>query len=337
MRKAGIILLLIISDLAIAVSSNNLTPFFIGSGDSEMGHCHSLNRIYDTISLVDNEYKKHDNFEFVINTKDLISVKADISDEQLINIRRQLVTAHSIYQTSLGLTSPLKKQRYKKAHAIRVIMAPIKNNGLSFDEVITDHNTNKCYVAIKIKSTLKHTNVTPAHELFHIYQSSYFMFKNKWLTEGTAQWSEYLLNEGSAKKTITSLPQTRTELETVLKLSYDASAMWARLFQLIDNQSTLQIPHHIKKNLYTDNEYIIKDSRAYGTNFIQILFESLEEQSKQAANDKGLSIYNWKEADQKSPTNNPYIWQAVQNAINKALPKEQQSEELKKFMSISLS
>ena len=67
------------------------------------------------------------------------------------------------------------------------------------------------------------------------------------------------------------------------------------------------------------------------------MFEALEEQSKQAANDRGWDVYNWKESDQKSADNNVYVWRAVQHAVNKAVPKAQQSEELKRFISISLS
>lgn len=325
------ILLLMTASLAIGCVNK---PSIVG--DKAMGKCHPLNKSYDTVFLTDDEYKTNNEFDFVINAKDSTAVKADISNDQLINIRRQLITAHDIYQNVLGLTSPLDTPRYQQAKMIRVILAPITHNGLSFDEVITDNNASQCYVAIKIKSTLKHTNLTPAHELFHVYQNSYFMFKNNWLTEGTAQWSETLLNDGKTQKVSSRLPQTRAELEEVMTLSYNASSMWNRLFQLVDGHSAYQIPKDLQNLTYTNNEIIIKNNHAYGTNFIQPLFESLEALSHQAAQDKGLPAYNWQEAEQKSPDNNHYIWRAVQNAINNAVPKAQQSEELKRFVSISL-
>ncbi len=48
---------------------------------------------------------------------------------------------------------------------------------------------------MKISSKVdpKH-NVTPSHELFHIYQNSVMMFKQSWLTEGLARWSESLFS-----------------------------------------------------------------------------------------------------------------------------------------------
>lgn len=156
------------------------------------------------------------------------------------------------------------------------------------------------------------------------------------MIEGTAQWSETLLNDGKTQKVSSRLPQTRAELEEVMTLSYNASSMWNRLFQLVDGHSAYQIPKDLQNLTYTNNEIIIKNNHAYGTNFIQPLFESLEALSHQAAQDKGLPAYNWQEAEQKSPDNNPYIWRAVQNAINNAVPKAQQSEELKRFVSISL-
>lgn len=331
MIKAPAILLLMTASLAIAIVNNKSSIV----GDKAMGKCHVLNKSYDPVLLTDDQYKKNVEFEFVINTQDSTKVKAEINDGQLINIKRQLIVAHGIYQNILGLTSPLDKPRYQQAKVIRVILAPINNNGLSFDEVITDNNTSECYVAIKIKSTLKHNNLTPAHELFHVYQNSYFMFKNSWLTEGTAQWSESLLSEGKAKKVSSRLPQTRAELEEIMTLSYDASAMWNRLFQLMDEHSSYQIPSDLQNMTYTNNEFIIKNNHTYGSAFIRTLFESLQELSHQAAHDNGWSKYNWQESDQKNPANNPYIWSAIQNAVNKAVPKAQQSEELKRFISIS--
>lgn len=333
MIKALAILLLMTTSLAIAIVNHKSSIV----GDNTMGKCHVLNKSYDPVLLTDDQHKKTDKFEFVINAKDSTKVRGDISDDQLINIKRQLIAAHNLYQNVLGLTSPLDKPRYQQVKAIRVILAPINNNGLSFDEVITDNNTRKCYVAIKIKSTLKYTNLTPAHELFHVYQNSYFMFKNKWLTEGTAQWSESLLSDGKAKKVSSRLPQTRAELEEIMALSYEASVMWNRLFQLIDEHSSYQIPSDLQNMTYTNNEFIIKNNHAYGTTFIKTLFESLQELSHQAAHDKGRSRYNWQESDQKNPANNLYIWSAIQNAVNTAVPKTHQSEELKRFVSISLS
>lgn len=323
------IILLIFSTIIVVVKTNF-------AKERGMGDCHFLNQTYKKLSF---NYKEDNNFEFAIKNSDVAQTELLFSNDQLVDLERQLIAADIIYQKVLELTPPLDKPRYREAKYIKVIMAPINGNGLSYDEVTADKElgASDCNISMKIKATLKAPNGTPAHELFHLYQSGYFMFKNGWLTEGTAQWSESLISKGARRKLSKTLPQTKRELREVMKLKYDASVMWTRLFELVDQQEVFILPKEAKSINYLNGLSVITDNNAYGTTFIKGLFEALEEQSKQAANDRGWETYNWKESDQKSADNNTYVWKAVQNAVNKAVPKAQQSEELKRFISISLS
>ena len=305
---------------------------------TDMTGCYAKTKSDERLFLNDKIYDNKSYFKFFINSKDAEKIKSLISSGQLIDLNRQLIAADIIYQDVLGLTTPLDKPRYKKASYIKIIMALIDSNGMAFDEVTPAkaQSVTDCHLSIKIKATLKASNGTPAHELFHLYQSSYFMFKNRWLTEGTARWSESLLKKDRNKKIETVLPQSREELEATMQLAYDASQMWSRLFQLIDDKEEFDIPISAKAMRYINGNPVVENNQIYGSSFIKILFDELEIQSKQAANDKKRDIYNWKEVDQKSSDNNIYIWKAVQNAVNKSVPVAHQSQELKNFISISL-
>lgn len=305
----------------------------------DVGKCHYRNHSDTKLDINDALYTNKYDFKFVIEDREIAKVEPMVSKNQLTDLRRQLIAADILYQDVLGLTPPLDKQRYQKAGYIRVIMAAIDGYGLAYDDITAYEKIGlaDCRINIKFNAPLKAANGTPAHELFHLYFNSYSMFKNGWLTEGTARWSESLLSKGIGKKVSTSLPQTRNELKQVMASSYAASAMWTRLFQLVDEQERFTVPSAVESIHYLNGTPVVKDNKAYGTTFIKGLFEALEEQSKQAANDRGWETYNWKESDQKSADNNTYVWKAVQNAVNKAVPKAQQSEELKRFISISLS
>jgi hypothetical protein len=66
--------------------------------DVNKGMCHFIDQTYKKLSFTDKLYRKKYNFEFVINIKDLEETKYLISNEQLIDLKRQLVTADTLYQ-----------------------------------------------------------------------------------------------------------------------------------------------------------------------------------------------------------------------------------------------
>lgn len=81
------------------------------------------------------------------------------------------------------------------------------------------------------------------------------------------------------------LPQNQKELSEAMALTYAASAMWNRLFQLIDGNKYLDIPASIKNTKYLNGQPVIQDNTVYGSAFIKTLFEALETQSKQVSHD----------------------------------------------------
>lgn len=160
------------------------------------------------------------------------------------------------------------------------------------------------------------------------------MFKQSWLTEGTARWSESLIKEGTGKEE--ALPENKQELIEIMSSSYDASKFWTRLFRLVDQNDEFSVPNYLDKVKYLNNEPILKDNKAYGVTFIKVLFDELSKESDHVSEIKGWNRYGWKEKDQKDPALNRYIWNAVKRAVAKSIPYEQQSEELRRCMEIEL-
>lgn len=288
-----------------------------------------------------------DYFRFSINTKARASqevstkVQQTVSATQAIDIQRQLEAADKLYQQVLQLKSPLEQPRYQLAQYINIEISPAdKAYGRAFDEVHTSRADpeNKCFIRLALGNEVygdSRTLATPAHELFHLYQNSQIMFKNGWLLEGLARWTQSLFIEGTGEAS-NSLPQTRAELRKVMATNYGASKMWTRLFQKIDKNDEFIIPQALAQQRYLSGAPIFADNKAYGTEFIPILFAELAAESLNVSKIKGWPPYGWREKMQSDETLNPYIWQAVKRAVNKAVPIAEQSNELKTFLAIEL-
>lgn len=281
-------------------------------------------------------------FRYVVRVEkgQTAAVDSLASEVQLEDIQRQLIVADALYQHVLGLSAPLSMPRYAKAHYIQVrIEESDRRFGVAYDEVTTTRQEENagCHLSMLVSNQIyANRNGTPAHELFHLYQNSYMMFKQAWLTEGLARWSESLLATGVGVGADERLPQNREELESVMAQSYQASKMWIRLFRVLDEQPGFSLAEDIAKKTYTDNTLIVKDKLAYGTAFIRPLFEALALQSAAVSRRQGWQEYGWAEREQKSPAYNRDIWLALKRAIHNYLPAEQHNEELQQFLQIEI-
>ena len=112
------------------------------------------------------------------------------------DIGRQLQAAQYLYTSRLGLRSPLRQKIYAQARQINLyLLALPKGHGLAFDrvaaETMSDGTALPCGLKIVLNAGLQPArNVTPAHELFHLYQYGYAVFKQRWYLEGMARWME---------------------------------------------------------------------------------------------------------------------------------------------------
>lgn len=236
------------------------------------------------------------------------------------DIGRQLVSASYVFCDILGFVHPLQSKRYKTQNVqfIDVHILASKTGGgagdgvrkLKYNSLDNDHKA----LSIALSNNLKSHSLTPMHEMFHLIQNGYTMFKTRWLTEGTSRWAESIFREGTGSTQ--RLPQSVQALDdSVLSQTYKTSYFWRRLAYLCDNEeSSFKTPGSFT-NEYIDGEKIIEDNTINGVNFLLTLLENLEiEDKKRSLYDKH-DPFNWKEKEQKSSKNTPFILCALKQTI----------------------
>ncbi|UQB41509.1 hypothetical protein JX580_07395 [Thiomicrospira microaerophila] len=231
----------------------------------------------------------------------------------LENIMIQLITMRDTLDF-LGFRHPFDGKRYRKANAekIYIRMANIRGNGLAFDEAHQDLKTGKCVLLITLSNSLSAKNLTPAHELFHLYQYGYTMFKQAWFLEGTARWSEDLLRSSEHYPQV-ELPQTPAELEAFFRTSYGALNVWNWLLMSVDNKGFMDLPSELLARQYLDGEEVIGDQKAYGVDFMIAVLGLLDRLDSEISREQDLSPIFWPEAFQRDPQHNDLIWKSLLN------------------------
>ena len=254
---------------------------------------------------------------------DVVDLNKNSIPDRIENIALQLMTARCLYTDVLKLRHPLESPRYKdKARFIDVHVGSLpfepggaKNNGSAGDGVVnyyraSDPGTGIDVLTIDISKTLPTRNVTPAHELFHLFQYGYTMFKAGWFLEGTARWSEFTLREGSGEPK--GVPLTQDDLSNLFSMKYEAEGFWSTLAHASDSRGQLRIPADLLRVTYIGtNDPIIRDIQFRGALLLRQLLEALDEADDKVTASLELEPFAWKEVRQRSPDNNPYVWSAV--------------------------
>lgn len=241
---------------------------------------------------------------------DRIDEAHDGVPDKIQNIALQLVTARR---------DPFESPRYKgRVKFIDVNVWSLGNkNGSAGDAIVNHHRPSDPpegveVVTIDLDAKLPPRNLSPAHELFHVFQNGYSQFKNAWYSEGTARWSEDLLREGVGAAG--TLPANTTELAEVFKLSYDASRFWQALARATKPVGRVHMSQDLRNIHYLDSpKPMIEDDAIHDAKLIKALLEELERESSVVSQEDGLDPLNWPEARQNAPANNRHIWNAVIN------------------------
>lgn len=215
-------------------------------------------------------------------------------------LAQRFIRVDKFYREEVGLTSPLDGDRYR-GHALYIDVNLLnlpnhKNgpmNGIAYDgtpkldrAAAGEDSVN--VLLIDLSASLSWENRSVEHELFHLYQNGYTYFKNPWYTEGTARWSELVMNGRLGPGGL--LPNNRAQKRELFRKTYAASAFW--------------------------NELILRCNKAeLGKTFIRKLLERLSELDSIAAKERGIPSTNWQESEQRSEDNDPYIWRAVIETI----------------------
>lgn len=246
--------------------------------------------------------------------------------DKIQNIARQLQTAKRCYVEALGLRHPLESPRYKgRVQHIDVnLWALSGKNGMAGDAIVNYHRPGDppegvAVVTVDLSAKLPARNLSPAHELFHIFQNGYSLFKNAWYYEGLARWSEDLLRAGVGEAG--ALPASAAEVEALFKRSYDASRFWQELARVTDPAGTVRIPLDLRTTGYIGGgKPIIEDDRFRGAALLKALLEELDRADDVVARQRGLDPLDWSEGQQRSGENDRAIWAAMLTVSRRLAP-----------------
>lgn len=309
-----------------------LTPV-VAQPHSEAGECYYLQR--DTpLEVLANEPDHADYLDSVHFFIEAVDQGGTLSATRLDDLEVQLKAADVIYREVLELTPPLLMPRYQRADFIMVILrADQSRGGQAYDEVVRSPTVPDCHIRMALGGQVNAAgNLTPAHELFHLYQNAHMMFKQGWVYEGLARWSESLLR-GDAQEGH-ALPATVEALEEVMQASYGAAPFWQRLFYLLDSKEDSSIPKELQDKRYHDGSQVVAVSEFYGSAFLPLLFTSLNEAGAALAHHEQWPVYGWAEAEQRSLRHNGVILSALHHAVSTYMPIADQPDELRVFMQL---
>ncbi len=230
------------------------------------------------------------------------------------NIGIQLVIARAVYRDLLGLRPPLDQPRYAQAHGIDVLVRRMNGvNGLSYDEVTrrgAGSPSSACALTISLTNDLRFDrNPSPAHELFHLYQYGYALFKRAWYLEGMARWIESAFVGPSGPAASGAPSGTCSDVAT---RSYDAADFWRALAQRTGG--TIRYPAVLRGQTYVDGRPVLEVPVFPGGGAIRPWLEALDRASGTVAARDALPRYAVPEAVQKSPRYDGTICQAVERA-----------------------
>lgn len=240
----------------------------------------------------------------------------DVIDDMIT----QLTIARVVYSDVLGLQHPLKQPRYRLASAVNVFVMKLDRvNGLASDKVVNvtmrkDIPGLGCAIRIFLNSNLQpNKKVSPAHELFHLYQYAYTMFKERWYLEGMARWIEAVFTNDAT--TMQNNFVNVSESQEVFQLNYEASAYWLSKARKYDRDDQLKISQDLRLRTYINGKRVIEGDRFVGKRFVKAVLESLGQLDKKIGAQKGLKRYNWPKSIQRSNEFDQSIWDTVDDLI----------------------
>lgn len=264
-----------------------------------------------------------------VNAVDPADRNKDGVPDQVEDVLTQVLAAREVFVEVLGFPDPLQTQRFRTASYIDISFRHkdvLKSNGVTYDELQRYNKPGDPKGTLSISFTLATsvkaaTNLTPAHEFFHLIQNSTTYFKNNWFSEGTARWSERALGAGGLgpAKILSAWPLSEDQAAAVVAMSYEASVQfWNPLAAKADEKGVIpESPAlaRVQALRYTDGTPVLKDLRLTGWMFMREVLQALDHADDIAFRELGYD--RWTEENQRSPKNNAYIMRCVQSVLAK--------------------
>lgn len=274
-------------------------------------------------------YQKHYNAEEFVIFYDLsgdraLSDHADLNNNDIPDIIEdimlQLITMRDVLE-ALGFTHPFDQYRYERAGVERIYvgMRNLNGNGMAFDPPHRDvtHEAKPCALLIGLSHELKTGNLTPAHELFHLYQYGYTVFKNSWYLEGMARWAENLL--GKRNYPIGAIPSTFEEEEALFAQSYGAVSFWMALLNTV-SPSTLDERSYsdelLSRSYVNGGQVIQNEATTHGASAIIDILESFGNLDRQISQVTGREVKSWSSTERFNEANSEDMLNVLHSRIN---------------------
>ena len=264
-----------------------------------------------------------------LHAVDATDVNGNEVPDQIEDIATQTQAAWLLLIDGLGFPDPFLGERFHDVEFLDVHLLSkekLKSNGITYDEIQRfkrpgdpDGTRSLCFdVATSVKAS---TNLTPAHELFHIIQNGACFFKNRWYTEGTARWSERALGVGGVSVGLkASWPPTEEAWTTLDGMAYEAAAQfWEPLALQVDPKGEIppdRVPAALREMKYVNGEPVLKDLKLHGWEVIRDILIELGTVDTLVA--KGRKLDRWSEAEQTSPMNTAYIRKMVEEVLDRS-------------------
>jgi len=237
--------------------------------------------------------------------------------DRIDDLATQLNAAHQVFSKVLGLREPLKQPRYKLAISIDIYVFALNGpKGLAFDEVVNRKNASRnieqgCALQIFIdKDVDPARNVTPAHELFHLYQYGYTPFKTSWFLEGMARWMDEVLDPKTIKQ-VTEVSEP--SCSSYFRHTYRASTYWAQhsrhSSQRLDELTSSPTLNDWR---YLDGRPVVNAQNFQDKHFALDALERLQALGDKISTELGEPPHNWPESLQRSAQFDQAICQAIE-------------------------
>jgi hypothetical protein len=244
--------------------------------------------------------------------------------DQVEDILTQVRAARMMLVQVLGFPEPLKTERFRAARFIDISFRHkdvLKMNGTAYDELQRYNKPGDppgtLSIAFTVATSVKApSNLTPAHEFFHLIQYSTTYFKNRWFLEGTARWSERALGTGDLgpARVLSAWPLPDMRKQEIAAMAYDASEhLWNPLAARFDPSGTIPgspVLKQLQAMTYTDGTPVLKDLRLTGWAFIRDVVLELGQIDDLAFRE--LAYDRWSEENQRSPKNEAFMWRAIE-------------------------
>ncbi|NGZ06428.1 MAG: hypothetical protein G8237_08730 [Magnetococcales bacterium] len=258
----------------------------------------------------------HQKDEFVVHYHatgpNAIQEKADLNGNTIPDAVEDVATkliAMREMLTSNGFVHPFKQPRYQQVRQIHAIMLPVKGNGVAYESPRTMPD-GTCALIIHVDNDVSSENITPAHELFHLFQYGYTMFKRPWYLEGMARWSESMLRATPPKTA--PLPKSNAELTAFFDKKYDAVGVWYALTTGVDPVGQIKVPESAANLRYVSGKKMVQDDKLPGVAFMRAVLEGLDKLDDQISTAQGLTPFGWSESMQRDQKHDLPMWKLIE-------------------------